>query len=258
VTRPRRPSVRCSAALVAAVALALAIPAGAAARYSGWRIESYSLSFTEHATAASSPCAQHYDGPAGSNPVRATSEDARITLDHWTYPSRDPLFAYDELADGPGFRGNFDRARLTQSQHVTQTVIDCDTQATSPRSCESSSPYGGGLGWGMIESMTTNRRRHTVTLEWGSLPDSGYDCAGDIGLGPPVALNSLVKTRLSVRAFYPKRTRIHFSRTWSGNDGSGATGTETLSGTLILRRTTEPGSCYPGRHPDRHFVCSRR
>src|SRR3954453_8624353 len=104
--------------------------------------------------------------------------------------------------------------------------------------------------------MTTSRRHRRGTIEWGYTPYPGYDCDGDLGLGPPVALNDFVKTRLPVRAFYRKRPRVHFSRTWSGDDGYGTHGTQTLKGVLVLRRTTEPGSCFPGRHPNRHFTCT--
>ena len=247
--------------LAACLALLAVVPAGAAARISSWRIASYSLTFTEHATATSSPCDANFDGPAASNPVRATSEDAQITLGDWKDPYRAPLFQYDYLAHGPASLGEIDPGGwLTEHRHVEQTVVDCDTQATSPRTCDSSVRYPGGNReiWGMIEGMGTSRRRHTVTIDWGFTPIDGLDCDGDLGLGPPVPRNSLVKTKLPVRAFYGKSPTIHFSHTWSGNDGSGTSGTETLSGTLVLRRTTEPGSCFPGSHPDRHFVCSRR
>jgi hypothetical protein len=245
-------------ALVACLALFALLPRAAAARIAAWRIASYSLTFTEHATATASPCDAEYDGPAADNHIRAASEDATFSLGHWHY--RPPLFMYDYLAHGPASSGEIDGGGLlTEDRHVTQTVVDCRTGATSARACGSSARYRGGNAepWGLIESMTTSRHKHRVTIEWGFPPDGGYDCDGDLGLGPPVPLDSLVKTRLRVRAFYRTRTVIRFSRTSKGDDGFGTSGAQTLAGRLVLRRTTEPGSCFPGAHPDRHFTCTR-
>jgi hypothetical protein len=248
----------CRHLLVLCAALPVLFPAGASARISAWRIAKYSLTFTEHATFKGSPCDAQYDGPAADNMARAASEDAVFTLRGGK--SRDILFQYDYLAHGPASLGEIDPGRaLREHRQITQTVVDCDTGATTPRSCEASSRYGGGNAeiWGEIESMRTSRRQHRVIVEWGYTPDAGYDCDGDLGLGPPVPLgSSFLKTKAPIHAFYRKRPRIHFSRTWSGGDGYGTHGTQTLKGVLVLRRTTLPGSCFPGRHADRHFVCS--
>jgi hypothetical protein len=268
VRRRGRTSTQRSAMVAAALALVAVFPTGARARVSTWRIQSYSLTFSEHATATTSPCGQ----PASTS-QRATSEDARFTLDHWTYPRivtshgpqgryRGPLFQYEPSFHGPFAEEVGVEYAVTEHRHVTQTVVNCDTQTTSPRACDSSSPYRSASGpWGTIESMVANARAHRVTVEWGLPPSAvngAFDCDGDVGLGPPVPRDDFVRTRLPLRAFYKTRTRIHFSRTWSGNDGAGTAGTETLSGTLVLRRTADRAKCDPGRHPDRHFVCTRR